>query len=146
MNVKQLKDALNGLDEGIDVYFFTGDGFIVPVEDVEQTVRETQREEIESCIFLSAKGFGHKMKMASRAARSARTPVTPAEQEMLVMLITDKFNKMIENGTIAIANADEFIKNESARIKRSMPAITERAIYTMIAQNLGVNIEEPSDE
>ena len=61
MNVKQLKDALNGLDEGIDVYFFTGDGFIVPVEDVEQTVRETQREEIESCIFLSAKGFGREL-------------------------------------------------------------------------------------
>lgn len=139
MNVKQLKDALNGLDDGTDVYFFTGDGCIVPVEDVEQSTRETEREEIVPCILLSAKGFGHRMEMASRAARSAVTPVTPAEQENIVKIVTSKLDELIENGTIVVANADEYIKSESARIKRSMPMINERGILAMIAHNIGVN-------
>ena len=72
--------------------------------------------------------------------------MTPIDQEKLVKLVTDKINELIENGTITVATADEFIKNESAKIQRSVPMINDFGLYATIARNIGVRIEDDSSE
>ena len=72
--------------------------------------------------------------------------MTQIEQEKLVHRVTEKINELIEKGTITVASPEEFIKNESAKIRRTVPMINEFGIFSTIAKNIGLKIEESGSE
>jgi len=68
------------------------------------------------------------------------------DEEKLVQLVTTKIEELIKNGKITVANVNEFIKQETAKITRTMPLMNKFGVYSMIAKNIGVKMEETPEE
>jgi hypothetical protein len=68
-------------------------------------------------------------------------------EEKLVQLVTAKIEELIASGKITVANVNEFIKQETAKITRTMPLMNKFGVYSMIAKNIGAKLEEePEDQ